>query len=1209
MSFNPSMNPLVPFPPLPPTPPSGRPTDLDFLSPLSEEEGVVKLQMEDPTEGSMFVPSSGSVYTAVEGAKTYADEQDKVTLESAKTYAGEQDTTTLESAKTYADEQDKVTLESAKTYAGEQDKTTLESAKTYAGDQDKATLTSAKTYADEQDAATLKSANATAGAKAAYALTTAEDYAATGDKATLASAKSYADACDATTLESAKKYADAAAQKSLRYKGHVKTYEDLLKIENPVQGDMWNVDDEGANYAWTGTEWDKLSETVDLSGLVTKTTTVNGKALEKDITLYGTDIKAKEGSTATIQEAALDDAISAIKKYGEETYAFGDGTTPDEFSPCRYFILSSSKITDSTISSISVTAPKAVSYSSPIRLVLWTWEKVGQVMNPPKFLGYSSDSYLQSPSEVATWSFNGISLPKGAGLVVQGVPDDVTIDDSWTDLSAWIDKASAYAVLAVEAVEVEDKDCAVVEENSEHIGLEAHCSITAVPRSGQTVGGLAADVASLTTTVANKANTADVIVRGTNYENPSITLYSGKKKEMGGVSSSFSVSGVRVMTTSGPGTSTIEDVDKAYRAGTISDIRGIGSLIKESTLADIETAATHTYTFGVNGSSSDKYAKSLYAILSPLLLPYGTVKSVALMASDNVVVSGAKYMLLWAHDGSGSYSSSTCTFLGKSVEAVEQTASTLSTWRFEDVTLPKDRGLIIQLVPEDAAPSGDAWEWGADSGRFEVMSCKCQHGVYGNIINSNWKFNYNFIPYCEVTAATKPTAGKILTGNNVSETSLVGQTDAYAPVTRSGANTLKVDVAGLSPYSTEAGHYGVVAVCSTASGYQKMNLGQSALADNSKELVILKPNQNGTHPGVVSPSATEIPADTVECPTVISGDKATIKAYAPKETDPKFTAWKEDTNIVAGLDVSMPDDITASVAIGDSAMIDDASEGAMALGGQAESHGNYSSAIGFDAYVEESKAIGFAQAPSAIYLNSKTSKLGKGARTLQFYLDERAIKTDVVWTGAASGFNSGYMKTEGGVDPMIVSGGTGSIFFSDDTTCEESTLIPDGSNVVTKRILDAQGYATKSDLKMTVTISNVNTSASEYIVDMTQEDTIALTANVDNTPRFEIKLPLPDPNKEDAAAYTFSGIKRLMIYAVKPFKILSIYHSPDPLVTDAYTFFELDSDGNQKDIRNETFENCAVLIEMIPAGRVFTDGLGGCSWFVRWSKYGQNVGV
>lgn len=53
------------------------------------------------------------------------------------------------------------------------------------------------------------------------------------------------------------------------YKGSVATVSALPTTGNAV-GDVWNVEANGANYAWTGSEWDALGGAVDLSGYVTK---------------------------------------------------------------------------------------------------------------------------------------------------------------------------------------------------------------------------------------------------------------------------------------------------------------------------------------------------------------------------------------------------------------------------------------------------------------------------------------------------------------------------------------------------------------------------------------------------------------------------------------------------------------------------------------------------------------------------------------------------------------------------------------------------------------------------------------------------------------------------------------------------------------------------------------------------------------------------
>ena len=51
-----------------------------------------------------------------------------------------------------------------------------------------------------------------------------------------------------------------------KYKGSKDTYASLPATGNTV-GDVWNVvDKNGQNFAWTGSAWDALGETIDLSG-------------------------------------------------------------------------------------------------------------------------------------------------------------------------------------------------------------------------------------------------------------------------------------------------------------------------------------------------------------------------------------------------------------------------------------------------------------------------------------------------------------------------------------------------------------------------------------------------------------------------------------------------------------------------------------------------------------------------------------------------------------------------------------------------------------------------------------------------------------------------------------------------------------------------------------------------------------------------------
>lgn len=63
----------------------------------------------------------------------------------------------------------------------------------------------------------------------------------------------------------------SAVASAYKYRGSVATYNDLPASGQAV-GDVWDVQDTGVNYAWTGNEWDDLGPYVDTSVLWTSTT-------------------------------------------------------------------------------------------------------------------------------------------------------------------------------------------------------------------------------------------------------------------------------------------------------------------------------------------------------------------------------------------------------------------------------------------------------------------------------------------------------------------------------------------------------------------------------------------------------------------------------------------------------------------------------------------------------------------------------------------------------------------------------------------------------------------------------------------------------------------------------------------------------------------------------------------------------------------------
>ena len=126
-------------------------------------------------------------------------------------------------------------------------------------------------------------------------------------------AATYATQTEVTQLSQALEEVEAKVSSVYRFRGSVATYNDL-PTEGNVQGDVWNVEDTGANYAWDGTKWDKLSETVDLTPYLTKEDAADTYATK--ITVNG-----KQDALTAEQLAAVNSGITAEKVASYDAYA------------------------------------------------------------------------------------------------------------------------------------------------------------------------------------------------------------------------------------------------------------------------------------------------------------------------------------------------------------------------------------------------------------------------------------------------------------------------------------------------------------------------------------------------------------------------------------------------------------------------------------------------------------------------------------------------------------------------------------------------------------------------------------------------------------------------------------------------------------------------------------------------------------------------
>ena len=126
-------------------------------------------------------------------------------------------------------------------------------------------------------------------------------------------AATYATQTEVTQLSEALEEVEAKVSSVYRFRGSVATYNDL-PTEGNVQGDVWNVEDTGANYAWDGTKWDKLSETIDLTPYLTK---------EDAADTYATiiTVNGKQNQLNPNQLAAVNSGITAEHVTTYDAYA------------------------------------------------------------------------------------------------------------------------------------------------------------------------------------------------------------------------------------------------------------------------------------------------------------------------------------------------------------------------------------------------------------------------------------------------------------------------------------------------------------------------------------------------------------------------------------------------------------------------------------------------------------------------------------------------------------------------------------------------------------------------------------------------------------------------------------------------------------------------------------------------------------------------
>lgn len=122
---------------------------------------------------------------------------------------------------------------------------------------------------------------------------------------------------------------DAKVASVFKFKGSKDSLKEIEELEDMIVGDVWHVSADGKEYVYTGTEWELLGFTIDLSAYATKeevTKEINDKFTELAKKLDDYYTKTEIDS----QVAALNQSIATAKQEAIETASADAQTKADK---------------------------------------------------------------------------------------------------------------------------------------------------------------------------------------------------------------------------------------------------------------------------------------------------------------------------------------------------------------------------------------------------------------------------------------------------------------------------------------------------------------------------------------------------------------------------------------------------------------------------------------------------------------------------------------------------------------------------------------------------------------------------------------------------------------------------------------------------------------------------------------------------------------
>ena len=213
-------------------------------------------------------------------------------------------------------------------------------------------------------------------------------------------------ASDNSTKVATTAYVDSAINELgslLTFKGVVATTGDLPGSGNDV-GDVWVVSEDNSEHVWTGEAWERLGTTVDLSGYVPTSRTVNGKALSTDITLSASDVSALPDTTDVTKWNGVElDKTSSSGYSGYVPYLNGTTSTTAQLRQMSATPSSGRIAVYNNSNYLTSTTPSAGDNSTKVATTAYVDSAVSSVDALPSQTG-NSGKFLTTDGSDASWA-------------------------------------------------------------------------------------------------------------------------------------------------------------------------------------------------------------------------------------------------------------------------------------------------------------------------------------------------------------------------------------------------------------------------------------------------------------------------------------------------------------------------------------------------------------------------------------------------------------------------------------------------------------------------------------------------------------------------------------------------------------------------------------------------------------------------------------